>query len=399
MKPWPIVRLGEVLTPALRAEAPMPGTTYRQIGVKLWGEGAYERETMDGSQTKYAQLFRAEAGDIIVNKIWARNGSVAIVPESLAGCFGSGEFPMFAPKLDRLESRWMHWLTKTRGFWAQCDEKSQGTSGKNRIKPEHFLNVEIPLPPLAEQRRVVARIEELAAQIHEARTLRHQAAEEAEALPLAELSAVFKREATQRGTIRLENLITEAGYGSSEKCDAERAVGATPVLRIPNVASERVNLVDLKYARLNQRDSERLLLSEGDVLVVRTNGSLELVGRSAVVPKLEEPVAFASYMIRLRFDRKHIAPDYAQRMMQHLRVAGVLVDFARTTAGQYNVSLGRLRAAEIPVPSLAEQRRIVAELDALQAEVDALKRLQAETAAELDALLPAILDRAFKGEL
>ena len=58
------------------------------------------------------------------------------------------------------------------------------------------------------------------------------------------------------------------------------------------------------------------------------------------------------------------------------------MDFARTTAGQYNVSLGRLRAAEIPVPPLAEQRRIVAELDALQAEVDALKRLQAETTAD-----------------
>ena len=48
---------------------------------------------------------------------------------------------------------------------------------------------------------------------------------------------------------------------------------------------------------------------------------------------------------------------------------------------------------------VSERHRIVAELDALQAEVDALKRLQAETAAELEALLPAILDRAFKGEL
>ena len=53
----------------------------------------------------------------------------------------------------------------------------------------------------------------------------------------------------------------------------------------------------------------------------------------------------------------------------------------------------------IALPALPEQRRIVAELDALQAEVDALKRLQAETAAELDALLPSILDKAFKGEL
>ncbi len=52
-----------------------------------------------------------------------------------------------------------------------------------------------------------------------------------------------------------------------------------------------------------------------------------------------------------------------------------------------------------PSPPLPEQRRIVAELDALQAEVDALKRLQAGTAAELAALLPALLDRAFKGEL
>ena len=63
------------------------------------------------------------------------------------------------------------------------------------------------------------------------------------------------------------------------------------------------------------------------------------------------------------------------------------------------ISQPKLEALPIPVPPLAEQRRIVAELDALQVEVDALKRLQAETAKELDALLPAILDRAFKGEL
>ncbi len=63
------------------------------------------------------------------------------------------------------------------------------------------------------------------------------------------------------------------------------------------------------------------------------------------------------------------------------------------------ISQPKLEAMPIPVPSLPEQRRIVAELDALQAQVDALKRLQAETAAELDALLPAVLDKAFKGGL
>jgi type I restriction enzyme S subunit len=61
--------------------------------------------------------------------------------------------------------------------------------------------------------------------------------------------------------------------------------------------------------------------------------------------------------------------------------------------------VGQLENTPIRLPSLVDQRRIVAELDALQAKVDAVKRLQAETAAELDALLPALLDRAFKGEL
>ncbi len=59
----------------------------------------------------------------------------------------------------------------------------------------------------------------------------------------------------------------------------------------------------------------------------------------------------------------------------------------------------KLKAYAVFVPPLPEQRRIVSYLDALQAKVDMLRRLQAETGAELDALMPAVLDRAFKGEL
>jgi type I restriction enzyme S subunit len=110
-------------------------------------------------------------------------------------------------------------------------------------------------------------------------------------------------------------------------------------------------------------------------------------------------MAFASYMIRIRFDTGRILPTFAQRMLRHLRTSSQLVDFARTTAGQYNVSLGRLRSVEIPVPPLAEQRRIVADLDAIQEKTDSSRVLQSETSAELNALLPSILDKAFRGEL
>jgi type I restriction enzyme S subunit len=155
----------------------------------------------------------------------------------------------------------------------------------------------------------------------------------------------------------------------------------------------------MKYARLPPTTIKALTLLDGDILIVRTNGSLDLVGRSAVVRGLPEPSVYASYLIRLRFDDSRVTPDFAQIGLRHLRKSGALVDLARTTSGQYNVSLGRLRNASLPIPALAVQRRIVTEQKALQAKVDAASALQQETAFELDSMLSAILDKAFKGEL
>jgi hypothetical protein len=72
---------------------------------------------------------------------------------------------------------------------------------------------------------------------------------------------------------------------------------------------------------------------------------------------------------------------------------------SKQTTNFASINQRQLKAFRVFQPPLPEQRRIVAELDALQAEVDALKRVQAETAAELDGLLPSVLDKAFKGEL
>jgi type I restriction enzyme, S subunit len=168
---WPTISLSEVLQLVRREEAPQAGTVYRQVGVRLWGNGAYERESIDGSQTKYPALYKAVTGDIVVNKIWARNGSVAVIPHALDGTWGSAEFPLFSPDTTRLLPRWMHWITKSPWFWHECDEHAKGTSGKNRIKPEQFLSIKIPLPPLEDQKRIAARIDALQQKLHAASAL------------------------------------------------------------------------------------------------------------------------------------------------------------------------------------------------------------------------------------
>ena len=156
---WPTVQLRNVAEQVRRPRVPQPGTSYRQIGVRLWGEGAYQRNTIDGSDTKYPVLYEVRSGDIVVNKIWARNGSVSVITDDLDGSFGSSEFPTYETDKSSLLPDWFYWYSKTDYLWTQCDELSRGTSGQNRLRPDRFLDVRVPLPPPDEQRRIVAQLD------------------------------------------------------------------------------------------------------------------------------------------------------------------------------------------------------------------------------------------------
>src|SRR5262249_42950329 len=99
--------------------------------------------------------------------------------------------PTFDLATDRLLPSFLGWMCKTGAFVEKCQHASEGTTNRVRLQEDKFLAMEVPLPPLAEQQRIVARIEELAVKIEEARGLRKQAIEEAEALLSASLLAIF----------------------------------------------------------------------------------------------------------------------------------------------------------------------------------------------------------------
>ena len=395
----PMVPLKEVLTKSEESIDINPDGRYKQVTVQLWGKGVNQRNEVSGIEISSERRIVVRYEQFILSRIDARNGAFGIIPEFLDGAVVSNDFPVFNLDTSLILPDFLGWMSKTRDFVEICKSASEGTTNRVRLKVDRFLDAEIPLPEPKEQHRIVARTEELATRIEEARELRRRAVEETEALVNSEISSIFGLLVEQKGLTQLNDLIVDAGYGTSTKCEHERSISAFPVLRIPNVADEKINFGDMKYGILDDAELSRVSVDEGDILVVRTNGSADLVGRCAVVPALTETIAFASYLIRLMCDKKKIDPNYLQLMLKYLRNSGLLFDFARTTAGQYNVSLGRLRSAKIPVPLIDEQRRIVAYLEGLQSKTDALKCLQNETAAELDALMPSILDRAFRGEL
>jgi len=391
-----LVQLRETMVLIKRLENPLPGKIYRQLGVKLWGEGAYERESIDGCQTKYKTLSMVQEMDIVVNKIWARNGAVAVVPKDLSGCFVSGEFPIFSPVLEKLEPRWFHWLTKTKDFWRQCDEKSQGTSGKNRIRPEKFLEIEIPLPPVVEQRRIIARIEELAARIDEARELRRRAVEEADALMNKCSEYLFDNKDCNTRSIES---VCEVKGGIQKS--SERAPAANPrrYITVAHVQRNRIDISDPRYFEVSEEELEKWRLLPGDVLVIEGNGSADQIGRTALFCGEIDDCVHQNHVIRIRPNQTRILPDYLNGFLNSPLGQKEMRERSRTTSGLFNLSVGRIKSIDVPLPALNDQRLIVERIHDLQSKLDLLKRHQAETAAALDALLPAVLVRAFRGEL
>lgn len=397
---WPTVQLADVLQPVARPEIPQPGTRYRQLGVKLWGEGAYEREPVDGAETKYATLSQVDAGDVVVNKIWARNGSVAVVQEKLAGCFVSGEFPTFVANRERLLPEWMHWLTKTPGLWKQCDEKSRGTSGQNRIRPEQFLRVEIPLPPVGEQRRIVARIETLAAHVSEARLIRLEATREAEALIASQISALWDNE---RVWGRVSDAVSDqknsvrSGPFGSQLLHEEFVTSGVAAIGTRDVQTHRFDLRSGWFVTADKFEHlRRYQVFPGDVLGTIVGAS---IGRFCVVPP-DVPLAFTTKHVQaLTLNLSIAEPSFVSLMLNfHRRCRQSLFSQVEGSA-QPSLNAAKILGTALPLPPVAAQRRTVIELNGLRTQVDRIKELQAGTAAELDALMPAILDRAFKGEL
>ena len=393
-KQWPKVKLGEVLRHRKEFITIDDLTNYKRPRVQLHVQGIVQRDEVPGALIKTKKQQVCWAGEFLVAEIDAKVGGFGIVPESLNGSIVSSHYFLFVIDEAKLNRRFLDFFIRTPTFREQV--AAQGSTNYAAIRPAHVLGYEIPLPPLVEQRRVVARIDGLAAQIHEASTLRHQATEEAEALVANQIKAMFEHgQNSGWKSGRLGDYVVDDCYGSSEKTHDDFT--GTPVLRMGNIQNGQLDLRNLKYLHIADKDREKLVLKRGDIVVNRTN-SAELVGKCAVFDEKRE-FAYASYLIRLRLDANRADPRLVASFINSPAGRSYMFNERKQMTGQANVNATKLKALPIALPQLPEQRRIVAELDALQAEVDKLKCLQAETAAELDALLPSILDRAFKGEL
>lgn len=388
MNAWKPTPLGQVLRKSEDWIQINPIETYREVTVKLWGKGVILRGEVAGATIASARRNRVHAGQFILSRIDARNGAFGLVPSFLDGAVVSNDFPAFTLNEELLDGRYLQWLSKTNDFVELCKKASEGTTNRVRLDESKFLRLEINIPPLFEQQRIVARIESLAVKIEGARRLRYQANEAADALVLSALKHLpLSRSFTTKSITECSSMST----GTTPPSDRSDYYGGPIQWYTPGDLEYKQHLGassrTLSEVALAERKAR--MFDPGTVLLVAIGGSLGKVGLA------RERCSANQQITGIKFSAD-ILPEYGFWWMRRL---GKDLMVAAPQATLPIINQERIGAFEIRVPPIHEQRRIVAYLDRLTANVDALKHLQTETAVELGALLPSILDKAFKGEL
>lgn len=185
---WRTWMLNDVLVPEIHEVDVAPGSSYQIAGVYSFGRGMFSRATIDGTQTSYKKLHRVTSGQIVMSRLKAWEGALALVPESLDGCYVSPEFPTFRVHPEVADAGFLSRVLTSELFWSRLQASSHGIGARReRVSAEKLLSHEVSLPPIEAQRSTVRTLQVAAS----ARTSQQGRAPVISALVPAALNGAF----------------------------------------------------------------------------------------------------------------------------------------------------------------------------------------------------------------
>ena len=395
------VSLGDLLTLVRRKVDVVTENQYAEIGVYSYGRGLFHKQPRSGLEVGDKELFLVQEGDFILQVTFAWEGAVAVAKAKDHALYGSVRMLTFKVDESRCLADYLQLYFRTREGVEQLVRISPGSAGRNRVLNKSRLSeVSVPLPPLDEQRRIVAKIERVAGKVEEARELRRQTTETTNkavwAVARRLISQLPQTATPLMDWLDLGREAIKTGPFGAQLGSGDFLESGHPIITIGNVQYSGLVLDNLRYVSPEKASSlQAYQVSKGDILFSR----MGTVGRCCVVPSMAEGWLYNYHLIRVAPDQARIEPQYLHWLIQASPdIEGYLDDKIR---GGTREGVNSRIVAGLPcrVPSLQEQRKIVTYLDNLQVKMGRLKTLQSQTAAELDALLPAVLDRAFRGAL
>ncbi|TRX58501.1 restriction endonuclease subunit S [Corynebacterium hiratae] len=379
---WPMVRLGEVLRAAGVPEKISSPETESFITVKMHGEGAVQRNIGAGKTPAAFTGYRVKEGQFIYSRIDARNGAFALIPSTLDGAVVSKDFPIFEIDESRCMPKYLHYFATSGILAAKAKALSFGATNRQRVKEEAFLRFEIPLPPLAEQRRIATILDE-------ARVQTNQSDEAGTLLNTMTSSWLSTRSQSVPG-VKLSELGTFRG-------------GMTPSKKNPEFWGGDVywfTTKDLKFGEVDEseeRITDRALEETSASLIGEPSIAFSLRGMS-LAHRL--PMSCIPGEATVNQDLKAFVPNQSMDRdvifhLVKLKEMELLSKVSTSAHGTKKLDLRHLKDLEIPDPSGEfgfEVRRVLEQIRDMQEQI---RRRQAASAK----LFQALSTRAFQGEL
>lgn len=379
------VRVSDVLRLERRHVGVEPSERYDEIGVRSFGRGIFHKEPVDGITLGSKRVFRVEPGDLVISNVFGWEGAIAVASESEAGKIGSHRFMTFVPVDGRIETSWAAWFFRSEPGLALIRKASPGSAGRNKtLAVKRFEDLVIPLPPIDQQVRDAAYLDDLSTRASATSGVLSQqgAASAIEALPSL-IDGVIGRHATGRARVGdLVELVSDIVHPGDSPGDAEEFVG---LQHVESHTGRR-----LGSDGIDAMKGRKFRFRPGDLVY----GYLRPYLNKVWVADRHGLCSVDQYVLRPRLTTN---PE----LLAHILRGRAVLD--RAIELTHSLQLPRLRSGllmslEVPVTLEGQATDLAGRLDRLRdlgVELVARRELQRRTA---DALIPAALNRVFGSE-
>jgi type I restriction enzyme S subunit len=383
LKPgWRQVKFGDVVQLSkTRSQDPLADGIERYVGlehlepgdlrIRSWGSVA------DG--VTFTSLFHP--GQVLFGKRRAYQRKVAVA--DFSGVCSGDIYILETKDAQALLPELLPFICQTDAFFDHAVGTSAGSLSP-RTNWTSLADFEFALPPIAGQAELVEVLRATEATIEAQTNAADIGRVTRSALVEDALATSFDPEVARP----LGTYLTDLSYGSSARSSYEGK--GYPILRIPNVLRGRVDYSDLQHIELNDTEYGRLALGKGDVLLVRTNGNPQYVGRSVVIDHLHEKTVYASYLIRIRCDESTLRPAFLAEFLNAPTTRQRLRGEVKSSAGNYNINIAGIRKQPICAPNVLDQDALLLQLkdldgagEALEKRVAASKEIKKQLLAEM----------------
>lgn len=386
------VRVGDVLRLDRKAVEPDPAIEYVSIGVRSFGKGIFHYEPKLGGELGSLRFFEVRPGSLVVSNIKGWEGAIAMASDQDAGSIASNRFLAYVPTDQSIDVSWARWYFLSERGIEQIQQASPGSADRNRtLAIERFEALEIPLPPIEEQRRAAARLDLILQGSTRLRLLSDRATAVDSALHEGSVDVLFSKITASSQPV--EELGDVRG-GIQRTPDREPGANPARYLTVAHVGRDSISFDDPRYFEVNPEELARRRLESGDVLIIEGNGSAEQIGRAALFPGSTESFVHQNHVIRVR-PGPAVEPDFLNLYLNSPPGRRAVQAQARTSSGLRSLSVGRIKQIAVPVPALGDQRELVREVRRLQSQSSRLALLRTRSDTLRRSLLPAALNEVF----